>query len=48
MIITDINKLSILELEVIALRCGTTYEINDGKIIGIINPAKKRSESKSV
>lgn len=44
MIITDINGLSVTELEVLALRCGTSYEINDGRIVGIVNPAKRGSE----
>lgn len=45
MIINDINRLTIIELEVLALRCGTTYEINDGRIIGINSPAKAVSDS---
>lgn len=44
MIVADINKFTIEELEVAKLKYGVTLNINDGKIVGIVFEGRKRGE----
>jgi hypothetical protein len=42
MIITDFNKMSLEDLEVIHYNLGMSFEINDGKIVGEVNEGHER------
>lgn len=47
MIITDMNKMSLEELEVIHYNMGISVEINDGRISGSVHEKSTATDGKS-
>ena len=47
MIITDMNKMSLEELEVIHYNMGISVEINDGRIVGSVHEKSTDTDGKS-